>query len=61
MKIREIIKNKKILVIGGAGFIGSHLCDFIKMIIMSIFDNYLWKFDNHLEGVEYIRGSSSAI
>ena len=59
----EIIKNKKILVIGGAGFIGSHLCDFYKDYneVYSL-DNYLTGTpDNHLEDVKYIKGSTQEI
>ena len=55
-----------ILVIGGAGFIGSHLCERLRKDnqvknIYSI-DNYLsGKEENHVEGVTYIKGSSHDI
>ena len=55
-----------ILIIGGAGFIGSHLCERLKKDdqvekIYSI-DNYLTgKVENHHEGVTYIKGSSHEI
>jgi len=53
-----------ILVTGGAGFIGSHLCerlakDGAKVISL---DNYsTGSTDNHVEGVEYRRGQTSDI
>ena len=56
--------NKKILVIGGAGFIGSHLCEQLLKTNKDIIclDNYsTGKKKNHIQGVEYIRGDSSQI
>lgn len=55
-----------ILVIGGAGFIGSHLCERLKkdsqMNTIYVLDNYLTgKEENHVEGVTYITGSSHEI
>ena len=54
-----------ILVIGGAGFIGSHLCKRLLSQthgrVMSL-DNYFTGYkDNHVEGVEYITGDSKMI
>ena len=46
----------KVLIIGGAGFIGSHLCERYadKHDVTSI-DNYIsGKKSNHISGVEYI-------
>ena len=52
----------KILVTGGAGFIGSHLCEeLIKNVdnyVVSL-DNYSsGSVDNHIKGVKYIHGDS---
>ncbi len=52
----------KILVTGGAGFIGSHLCEeLIKDVdnyVVSL-DNYSsGSVDNHIKGVKYIQGDS---
>jgi UDP-glucose 4-epimerase len=57
------IKGKNIIVIGGAGFIGSHLIE--KLItnnnVVSI-DNYLsGTEDNHFDGAKYIVGSCENI
>jgi len=53
---------KKILVTGGAGFIGSHLCEeLIKNPGYEIWslDNYSsGSKSNHIEGVKYIKGST---
>ncbi len=55
----------KILVIGGAGFIGSHLCEeLIKNKDNEIFvlDNYSTGSEkNHIEGVKYIKGNTMDI
>lgn len=58
-------KNSQILVIGGAGFIGSNLCEFlqseIKCKIWSL-DNYsTGTKKNHIDNIEYIEGDSSEI
>ena len=46
----------KILIIGGAGFIGSHLCEaYSANHDVTSIDNYIsGKLDNHIENVEYI-------
>jgi UDP-glucose 4-epimerase len=54
------IKNKKILIVGGAGFIGSHLSE--KLVngnhVVSL-DNYSTGSEkNHVEGVVYINGEA---
>lgn len=54
----------KILVTGGAGFIGSHLCE--KLIIQGhkvvSLDNYFSGSEkNHIKGVKYIRGETKDI
>jgi UDP-glucose 4-epimerase len=56
----EILEDKVIIVIGGAGFVGSHLCDFLKTDnTVTSLDNYLsGDKDNHVPGVTYIEGSS---
>lgn len=57
-------KQKTILVTGGAGFIGSHLCERLvkdghKVISL---DNYFTgSKDNHVDGVEYIEGHTKDI
>jgi UDP-glucose 4-epimerase len=57
-------KQKTILVTGGAGFIGSHLCERLvkeghKVISL---DNYFTgSKDNHIDGVEYIEGHTKDI
>jgi UDP-glucose 4-epimerase len=57
--------KKKILVTGGAGFIGSHLCEYLsKLSIYDIYslDNYsLGSVDNHVNGVNYLKGEVSDI
>jgi len=58
------LKNKTILVTGGAGFIGSHLCERFLGLgnkIISL-DNYSMGNDNnHVSGVEYIKGHTRDI
>ena len=46
----------KILIIGGAGFIGSHLCEaYVQKYDVTSVDNYIsGKKDNHIQGVEYL-------
>ena len=46
----------KILIIGGAGFIGSHLCEsYAPNHNVTSLDNYIsGKKDNHVKGVEYL-------
>ena len=46
----------KILIIGGAGFIGSHLCEaYIKDNNVTSLDNYIsGKEENHISGVRYL-------
>lgn len=57
-------QKKTILVTGGAGFIGSHLCERLvrdghKVISL---DNYFTgSKDNHVDGVEYIEGHTKDI
>ncbi|UTW00182.1 NAD-dependent epimerase/dehydratase family protein [Marinomonas rhizomae] len=57
--------NKKVLVTGGAGFVGSHLCErLLKMGGYDVYslDNYFTgSEDNHIDGVTYIRGETKNI
>ncbi|WP_421856264.1 NAD-dependent epimerase/dehydratase family protein [Marinomonas sp.] len=59
------MSNKKVLVTGGAGFVGSHLCErLIKMGCYDVYslDNYFTGSElNHIDGVTYIRGDTKDI
>lgn len=59
------MKIKNILVTGGAGFVGSHLCEKLAQDINNhvvSLDNYFTgSLDNHVEGVTYITGSTKDI
>jgi len=57
--------KKKILVTGGAGFVGSHLCERLaenKNNDVYSLDNYFTgSYDNHVSNVTYIEGSTANI
>lgn len=59
------MKVKKVLVTGGAGFVGSHLCErLVKMGNYDVYslDNYFTGSEkNHVAGVTYIRGETKNI
>jgi UDP-glucose 4-epimerase len=58
-----MILNKKILIIGGAGFVGSNLCKALsKNNYVQSLDNYFTgSLKNHYENVDYIKGDSKNI
>ena len=59
------MKIKNILVTGGAGFIGSHLCESLVTIpqykVTSLDNYFTGAKDNHVENVKYIQGNTSDI
>lgn len=64
MIYKNLIKNKNILITGGAGFVGSHLAKRLFEYKNNIFvlDNYFTgKKDNHIQGVKYKKGETKNI
>jgi len=59
------MKKKIILVTGGAGFIGSHLCERLVQDennqVISLDNYFTGSKDNHVEGVEYREGHTKDI
>ena len=58
------MSNKKVLVTGGAGFVGSHLCERLITMGYDVYslDNYFTGSEaNHVAGVTYIRGETKNI
>jgi UDP-glucose 4-epimerase len=61
----DFMNRKKILVTGGAGFVGSHLCERLSKDtnndVYSLDNYFTGSEDNHVENVTYIKGSTSDI
>jgi len=57
--------TKKILITGGAGFVGSHLCERLaqdtKNVVYSLDNYFTGSKDNHVPGVTYIEGHTAQI
>ncbi len=60
-----MIKKKKILVTGGAGFVGSHLCERLSKNenydVYSLDNYFTGSNDNHVKNVTYIKGNTKDI
>ena len=59
----SFFENKKILVTGGSGFVGSHLCEALALVcdVWSV-DNYsTGSINNHIAGVKYYRANTTEI
>ena len=57
-------ENKNAVVTGGAGFIGSHLCERLLREgynVVSIDNYFTGKEENHIKGVRYIKGNTKDI
>ena len=57
-------QKKKVLVTGGAGFVGSHLCERLVKdgnIVYSLDNYFTGNKKNHIEGVNYIKGNTKDI
>lgn len=61
----NIHKMKKIVVTGGAGFIGSNLCEYLvkntDYQVISIDNYFTGSRENHIQGVTYIEGNTQNI
>lgn len=59
------MNKKKILVTGGAGFVGSHLCERLSQNpnyeVYSLDNYFTGSVDNHVPNVTYIKGDTSDI
>lgn len=60
------MKDMVVVVTGGAGFVGSHLCDRLAnqeqcRRVISVDNYFTGSPDNHVPGVEYIRGNTEQI
>ena len=58
-----MLKNKKILVTGGAGFVGSHLCEELAKNneVISLDNYFTGSENNHINGVKYIKADTKDI
>ena len=63
--MKDIHMKKRILVTGGAGFVGSHLCERLAQNknndIYSLDNYFTGSENNHVENVTYIKGSTKDI
>jgi UDP-glucose 4-epimerase len=58
------LQNSRVLVTGGAGFIGSHLCERLIQLraeVVSLDNYFTGKLENHVDGVTYLEGSTENI
>ena len=58
------MNKKKALITGGAGFVGSHLCERLlqnNYEVVSLDNYFTGSTNNHINGVKYIKGSTKDI
>ena len=62
--VLEIFRQKRVLITGGAGFVGSHLAEKLVSVCEELIslDNYIsGRRQNHIAGVSYIEGQVAEI